>query len=211
MLLHQVEYAAIYHPDDAVEMRYLPDRQLVLPQQQLSHDRWIPLFNLQRLKSQRLKSQPLQLQPVLVQAEPQFTAQAEPQSAGDFYALGVELQRAGQIPAAIQAYQTAIALESTFDVAYINLGLAFIQLGQFDTAQQTFQQVLTLPDRTEHPASIHTLAHYNLAIILHRQRKVDEAITEVQHALEITPDFAKAQQLLQQLQDSRAGLTHFLS
>lgn len=127
-------------------------------------------------------------------------AQSEPQSAKDFYDLGLEFHRAGDLDAAIEAYQTAIRLDSKFDAAYINLGLAFIQLGQLENASTIFYQVLTLRDRLEIPASIHTIAHYNLAIILERQGKTDEAITEVQQALKITPDFEMAQQLLQRLQ-----------
>lgn len=132
--------------------------------------------------------------------ELQTLAQTELQSAQDFYNAGVKSYRAGNVDAAIQAYQTAIRLNPTFDGAYINLGLALIQTEQLETASQIFQQVLTLPERSETPASIHTIAHYNLAIIWKRQGKTDEAISEVQQALAITPDFEIAQQLLQQLQ-----------
>ncbi len=130
----------------------------------------------------------------------QTSAQPETQSAEDFYELGVELHQAVQVDASVQAYQNAIRLNSILDSAYINLGLAFVQLDQLENAKDVFQQVLVLPDRSEQPASIHTLAHYNLAIILKRQGEIAEAIREVQNALTITPNFEWAQQLLQQLQ-----------
>lgn len=130
----------------------------------------------------------------------QAPAPSEAQSAERLYELGVESHRAGLIDAAIQSYQSAIRLDPKFDAAYINLGLALIQLGHFDDAKDILQQVLALPDRTETPASVHTLAHYNLAIIWERQGQPDEAVTEVQKALAITPDFELAQQLLQRLQ-----------
>lgn len=132
----------------------------------------------------------------------QPSTQPETRSAEDFYKLGVELHQAGQVGAAVQAYQNAIRLDSKLSSAYINLGLAFIQLDQLENAKDAFQQALALPDRLEQPASIHTLAHYNLAIILKRQGELGAAITEVQSALAITPDFEWAQQLLQQLQPS---------
>ncbi|MBF2050735.1 MAG: tetratricopeptide repeat protein [Elainella sp. C42_A2020_010] len=129
----------------------------------------------------------------------QTSAQSEAQSAEQFYDIGVEFHHTGQIDAAIRAYQNAIQRDPRFDSAYINLGLAFIQLGQLEDAKDVLQQVLTLPDRLETPASVHTLAHYNLAIILERQGKPDEAIIEVQSALAITPNFELAQRLLQRL------------
>jgi tetratricopeptide (TPR) repeat protein len=140
-----------------------------------------------------------QPQPVTFQIG-QAPSQLEARSAEEFYNSAVEFHRMGQIDVAIQDYQNAIRLNPTFDSAYINLGLALIQLGQLDNASDVFHQVLTFRDRAEIPASIHTVAHYNLAIILERQGKTDAAITEVQQALIITPNFELAQRLLQRLQ-----------
>lgn len=153
--------------------------------------------NLSRL-TQPADLQLLQPKQVTLQVG-QTPAQPETQPAEQFYEMGVEFHRTGQIDAAIQAYQSAIQRAPRFDSAYINLGLAFIQLGQLENAKEVFQQVLTLPDRLETPASVHTLAHYNLAIILERQGEPDEAIREVQRALAITPNFELAQRLLQRL------------
>jgi tetratricopeptide (TPR) repeat protein len=132
-----------------------------------------------------------ELQYVLLQAQT---------SAQDFYDQGMEAHKAGQLEAAIAAYQQAIRLNPEFDAAYINLGLAYIQQNQFDQAQTMFEQALSLPDRPETPASIHTVAHYNLAIILERQGQTEAAIAEVERALTITPDFERAKLFLQRLQ-----------
>lgn len=121
-------------------------------------------------------------------------------SAQDLYDQGMEAHKAGQLEAAIAAYQQAIQLNPEFDAAYINLGLAYIQQNQFDAAQAMFEQALALPDRPETPASIHTVAHYNLAIILERQGQTEAAIAEVEKALAITPDFERAKLFLQRLQ-----------
>jgi superkiller protein 3 len=130
----------------------------------------------------------------------EFFAQTNSESAESFYQSGVNAHQADRIDSAVQAYQNAIRLNPAFDSAYINLGLAYIQLGQLDNARDTFQRVLNLPDRAEVPASIHTIAYYNLAVILNRQGKSAEALSEIQSALAITPDFGVAQELLQQLQ-----------
>lgn len=145
--------------------------------------------------------------PDALQLEPSHTAQVagdlaqlEGGQAEQLFEQGVALHREGRFEEAIRTYQEAIRVSPTYDSAYINMGLAFIQLDQLDNAVPIFQQVLTLPDRQEEPASNHTLAHYNLAIIFSRQGKAEEALSEVQQALDITPDFEQAQQLLEQMQ-----------
>ncbi|MBD1912064.1 MULTISPECIES: tetratricopeptide repeat protein [unclassified Leptolyngbya] len=127
-------------------------------------------------------------------------AQVEFESAESYFEEGVLFHRDGQFEQAIQSYQNATRVDPTFDDAYINLGLAYIQINQLDDAVNVFHQVLELPERVEAPASNYTLAHYNLAIIFSRQGKMDEALAEVQQALAITPTFGRAQQLQQQLQ-----------
>lgn len=127
-------------------------------------------------------------------------AQLETEQAEQLFEQGVALHRDRRFEEAIQAYQEAIRIDPMYDSAYINMGLALIQLGQLNSAVPIFQQVLTLPDREEEPASNHTLAHYNLAIIFNRQGRTQEALSEVQQALDITPDFEQAQQLLEQIQ-----------
>ncbi|WP_448562284.1 hypothetical protein [Trichothermofontia sp.] len=62
-----------------------------------------------------------------------------------------------------------------------------------------FAQVLHLPERPETPASVHTIAHYHVAIIEKRTDHTQAMLTEVQQVLAITPDFVLAQQWLEQL------------
>lgn len=97
------------------------------------------------------------------------------------------------------AYRQAMALDASYDPPYMNLGLALIETQQLDQASQLFAQVLALPERSEMPASIHTLAHYNLAIIYKRQGQPAAALAEVEAALDLTPSFWQAQQLRRQL------------
>ena len=125
--------------------------------------------------------------------------QEQPQSAEAYFNLGLSLHLQLELDEAIKTYEKAIQLDPTYDQPYTNMGLALIEANQLDEASTVFKQILSLPDRPEQPASIHTLAHYNLAIILKRQDKLDAARQEIQAALAITPNFAQAQTLQQML------------
>jgi tetratricopeptide (TPR) repeat protein len=129
----------------------------------------------------------------------QQVIQKTPKSAEAYYNLGLSYHYAIDLEKAIVAYQEAIRLNPKYDSPYINLGLLRLQIGQPDEAEQLFRKVLTIPDRYEDPASSHTIAHYNLAVILSRKGQKKEALASVQQALAITPNFAPAQKLLNQL------------
>lgn len=119
----------------------------------------------------------------------------QPESAEAYFNLGLSFHLQLELDVAIKTYKQAIQLDSTYDPPYTNLGLALIESNQLNEAITVFKQVLSLPERLESPASIHTLAHYNLAIILKRQGKLGAALQEANAALVITPDFAQAQAL----------------
>lgn|GEM_PF-2471146 len=123
----------------------------------------------------------------------------QPESAEAYFNLGLSLHLQMELEAAIKTYQQAIQLDPTYDQPYTNMGLALIESNQLDAASTVFNQVLSLPERVESPASIHTLAHYNLAIIWKRQGKLAAASKEVDAALAITPNFAQAQKLRRML------------
>lgn len=122
-----------------------------------------------------------------------------PNSAEAYYNLGVSLHRQFKLPEAIAAYEQATRLNPHDGASYINLGLASIQVNKVDQAIQSFQAVIALPNQPADPANTHTLAHYNLAIIFKRQGKLPEARQEVEQALALTPTFALAQQLVEEL------------
>ncbi len=126
-----------------------------------------------------------------------------PDDASAYYYLGLSLHAQDRLDEAMTAYQTALRLNPQYDAPYVNLGLILISLGNLERAKPLFQEVLQLPDRPEVPASVHTIAHYNLAIIEKRTDHTEAALSEVQLALAITPDFALAQQLLEQLRSGQ--------
>lgn len=124
----------------------------------------------------------------------------DPESAAAHYYLGLSFHQQFRLREAILAYRKAIQVNPKYDLPYINLGLAWIEGRRLDEATKVFRQVLALPDREGSPASNHTLAHYNLAIIYKRQDKLEAAVKEAQAALAITPTFELAQDFLETLQ-----------
>lgn len=116
-----------------------------------------------------------------------------------FYHLGLSQHRQFKFIDAIAAYQRAIQIDQNYSQAYINLGLAQLEIGQPAAATQAFQQAIALPDQPAEPATTRTIAHYNLAIIFNREGKAEQARQQVEQALALTPQFPQAQQLLEQL------------
>ena len=127
--------------------------------------------------------------------------------------LGEALERIGALDAAVEAYRRALAERPAFRKASNNLILALVKTGHgpeavararaliaeapgnperyftlglaqseqdVDGAIQTFRKVLELAPR-------HTLARYNLALVLRRADRLPEALAELERALAIEP------------------------
>lgn len=121
----------------------------------------------------------LEIQPIL--AEPHFN-------------LAMVLQMKKQdIEGAIEHYSKAIELDpQCSDVAYRNLGVAFMERGEIDKAGQVFRNgTKVYPDNAD--------LHCYLGVVLKREGKISEAINELQTALRIQPDHALARRQLEGL------------
>ena len=127
--------------------------------------------------------------------------------------LGEALERIGALDAAVAAYRLAVSERPAFRKASNNLILALVKAGQgkegveraralvalapddpdrnftlglaqseqdVTEAIQSFRRVLALAPR-------HSLAHYNLALVLKRTDRLQEALDELGRALEIEP------------------------
>lgn len=127
--------------------------------------------------------------------------------------LGEALERIGALDAAVEAYRRAIAARPSFRKASNNLILALVKTGKgpeaveraraliaeapgdteryftlglaqseqdVDGAIQTFRKVLDMAPR-------HTLARYNLALVLRRADRLPEALAELERALATEP------------------------
>ncbi len=120
-------------------------------------------------------------------------------SAMDYYNLGLTLHHQLELGKAIAAYGNATRLDPQLGSAYLNEGLAWMEIKRYDKAIQLFRQTLAVPNQVAEPEATHTLAHYNLAIIFTREENVEVARQEAQKALDLSPDFSHAQLLLEQL------------
>ena len=127
--------------------------------------------------------------------------------------LGEALERIGALDAAVEAYRRAVAARAAFRKASNNLILALVKTGKgpeavararalvaeapgdpdryftlglaqseqdVDGAIDTFRKVLELAPK-------HTLARYNLALVLRRADRLPEALAELDRALAIEP------------------------
>ena len=149
----------------------------------------------------------------------QTTLAANPACWMAYNNLGVNLARAGQLPAAIEHYRQALRLKDNYSEAHNNLGNALVRMGRPDEAVEHYRQALRLqPDypevqdnllnalamagRPEEGIDYYTQAlrlnpdnpeaHFKLGNVLAHAGRQAEAIEHYQRALALSPEFAKA-------------------
>lgn len=106
--------------------------------------------------------------------------QVEPELAAAHYNLGWILQRAGDIPRAINAYRAAVARQDPYPVAWNNLGLVLERQGDWDGAIDAFQTAIKqLPQ--------FSLAHNNLGAAFAANGRFHAAVSAYREALEVDP------------------------
>lgn len=105
----------------------------------------------------------------------------QPNFAPAYKLLGNILQRKGEIPAAIRAYELAIALNSDFVEALANLGTMYYQNGQVQAAIACYEKAIKLQPKL---AGL----YWNLAQFLAAQGQEQAAIAYRQKALELQPN-----------------------
>ena len=97
--------------------------------------------------------------------------------------LGAALFYQGKVEEAIDHYYQAIQIRPDYDRAYFNLGNAFAELGNIDTARRYYAKAPSFE-----PAE----AHNNLGRALAIQGKIEDAIANYLEALALKPDLAEA-------------------
>ena len=105
----------------------------------------------------------------------------EPSGSIQHYLLGLVLEKLGNIPQAIRAYQEAISLNPSFIDSYNNLGNLLLKLGQLEQAKVVYRQAVAA-----HPN--HFGSYLNLGNILLSQQEVEEAIATYETALHLNPN-----------------------
>lgn len=102
-------------------------------------------------------------------------------------ALGMALMFDRRLDEAIPAFEEAVRVDARFSEAKNNLATAYMIRGELEKARTILLDVVKDPFYpTPH------FAYFNLAKILERQGKVEEAIREYQSALDIQPDYVEA-------------------
>lgn len=105
----------------------------------------------------------------------------QPNFAPAYKLLGNILQRKGEIPAAIRAYELAIALNPDLVEALANLGTMYYQNGQVQAAIACYEKAIKLQPKL---AGL----YWNLAQFLAAQGQEQAAIAYRQKALELQPN-----------------------
>jgi len=102
-----------------------------------------------------------------------------------YFNKGNELHREGKLEEAIAAYRKCLELEPTYLPARYNLGVTLGDLDQYPEAERELKQVIAAEAR-------HADACNSLGFVYSKQRKLDQALTYYERAIQIKPDFAKA-------------------
>ncbi len=100
-------------------------------------------------------------------------------------ALGIVLQKQGQLEAAASAFQQAILLKPDYTRAFGNLRNTYRQLGKIDEAVAHCRRTIEL-----HPTC--AVAYNSLGTLLLLQDKIGDAETAFQQAVRLKPDYTAA-------------------
>jgi len=102
------------------------------------------------------------------------------QKARPYKALGTAYAEAGRLDEAIEAFLTALRLNSNYAKVHTNLGVAYYKKGRTGEAISEFEQAIEMNERD-------ALAYYNLANIFTDQGRWEDAIEAYRKAVEILP------------------------
>ena len=121
--------------------------------------------------------------PVEAQAEFQRAIDLDPSYAEALTNLGVTLAQQGRWEDAIAAYRQAISLPTypSPEVAYVNLGWAYLNLNKPREAEESYRAAVQLQPRFSQ-------AYYFLGVVLDRQGRKDEAKSAFRTARDLDPD-----------------------
>jgi Tfp pilus assembly protein PilF len=116
---------------------------------------------------------------VSINLRPKGTAAAInkiPKAARDLYAKGADAASKGDSKKAVENFNGAVALYPEFALAYNDMGMQYLKMGQLDKAAESFQAALKITPDEATP-------RLNYGITLLQQKKYAEAETELRAAL----------------------------
>lgn len=130
---------------------------------------------------------------------------ALPATAAGHYAAALDLELAGQVEAAEQAYEAALELDAEHCAARINLGRLLHQQSRYAHAEACYRRVLQIDPNN-------ALAAFNLGVVLEDQDDGDAALVAYRRTLAIDERYADAHfnlaRLLEAGGDQRAAIRH---
>src|SRR5579872_2699274 len=130
--------------------------------------------------------------PVLALALLLSSASADAMAGQDFdrlFSRAMELQKAGDLLGAIDAYRSALTVSPDRADALSNLGAAYAQLGQFDDAVKQYDAALKLdPENTQ--------IRMNLALAYYKSARPNQAVPQLKRVLSSDPDAKPAYLIL---------------
>jgi len=146
--------------------------------------------------------------------------------------LGIVLKEQGQLDAAVESFEQALAIKLDYAEAHNNLGVTLQELGQLDVAVKSYDKALAInPDYAEAHNNLgnalreldqldaavksygkaiainsaYAVAHYNLGIVLKELGQRDTAVKSFEQAVAIKPDYVKAHHSLSYLKKHKAS------
>ncbi len=115
-----------------------------------------------------------------------------------YNALGLAHSMRGRLDEAAKAYQKCLEVNPQFTEAHNNLGTVYQEMKQLDKAEAEFRAALA--DLTYQSRE---LAYFNLARLYALQNRNDEALENVQKAIQIKPRLAMAYNLQGQIYEKQ--------
>ena len=104
-------------------------------------------------------------------------------------AKGLKYLALGLDGKAKEAFWRAISISPENPDAYVNLGTIYIEEGNYESADRVFTKAKALSDNDYYQREI---LLYNFGLSLFKQKAYPEAISNLEEALEVYPDFSEA-------------------
>ena len=122
-----------------------------------------------------------------------------PRSFLSYNNLGQAFEAEGKLEQALESYRLAIKAKPAYLAAENNIGNVLINQGKTDEAIAHYARVISTGEITDPPGHTAARIYNNYAAALAKRGRLPEAMTAVQRAIEIDPDFADARANLRTL------------
>jgi tetratricopeptide (TPR) repeat protein len=108
------------------------------------------------------------------------------------YLEGSLLNSLGRTDEALGYYRRSIASNPDYTRARLDLGLIFVNRGEYDDARRELTVVLQKSDNDQSERQVKATAHYGLAALQANRGDVNGALRELGDALELVPGYPDA-------------------